>query len=143
MSEEKQLSPLTKYIYWLKGKLEYDPVCDNLSMDLCISLDEPDMTSCRITDAYVNKDRYLGYSLPKDDVGNIIKKLCPVGKITYIKTVHKLEKENELRRRFPMLKNDEIVMLMNMNSDLDELFKDDKIKSVKPTVKRGRKKKTA
>ena len=130
MTETKQLSPLTKYIYWLKSMMEYDSICDNLTTELCMSLDELDKNTCRIINAYVNMDKYMKFRLDKQQLGKIMKKTMDTSKITYVKTVKNYDKESELRKRYPTLKSEEISMLIDMEH-IDECIEDDKITKVK------------
>ena len=119
-STEKKYSPLTQYMYWLKGNQQFPEDANSLYIGTLLNLSEDDFSSCIYFDSLINDDLITFYNTKPEVFGALHKRIMSKPNPTFIKTSRpNVQLLKAIRGKYPHLKLSDIELFLSSIDDKD------------------------
>ncbi len=129
-------SPLTKYIHYITGKTnEFDEDINSLHISTILNIAEDDIPSCIYLNQLLNENPYLARNLDIKTIADFHKNIV---KSKYMKFMSNKNKKpdsviQEIKKKFPELKYEEVLLLLDLQEDQADFLESLGIKeNIKP-----------
>ncbi len=133
-STEKKYSPLTQYIYWLKGNQQFPEDANSLYIGTLLNLSEDDFSSCIYFDSLINADLITFYNTKHEVFGALHKRIMSKPNPTFIKTSRpNVQLLKAIRGKYPHLKLSDIELFLSSIDDKDGFLESIGLKDIKVT----------
>lgn len=122
-----EYSPLTKYIHYITGKTnEFDEDINNLHVSTILNIAEDDISSSIHLNNLLNENPFIARNLDIKTIADFHRKIV---KSKYMKFMSNKNRKpenviQEMRKKFPELKDDEIVLLLNLQEDKNDFLEE-------------------
>lgn len=119
-STEKKYSPLTQYMYWLKGNQQFPEDANALYIGTLLNLTEDDFSSCIYLDSLINNDIATFYNIRPEMFGCLHKRMMTKNNPAYIKSTRpNTQILKAIRKKYPHLKLSDIELFLSTIEDKD------------------------
>ena len=134
--QQKTYSPLTQYIYWLKGhgNMPFPEDANSLYLGTLLNLCEDDWRSCVYMNSLINEDLITFYTTKVKDFGMLHKHVNHNPTPQFIKTTRPdIKTLKAIRSKYPHLKLSDIELFLQTTEDSDGFLESIGLKDTKIT----------